>query len=335
MSFAGPPPIRIDPTHIRFVKQWQHPAALIGCRIDPSDRFVFAGAQDNVVVRWELATGKKTVLAGHKSWIRALAFADKGKLTISADWAGRIIAWPTDADTPTPRWNIVGPRGWVRALAVSPDGKTLASCGNDHLVKIWSLPDGKPLKSLRGHDSHVYNVAYHPDGRSLVSADLMGIVKVWDLARGEVSREMDAKILHKYDSGFGADIGGVRSMAFDADGKHLACAGITNVSNAFAGVGNPLLVVFDWATGKQKVQLKPKVGFNGTAWGVLFHPGGWVLGVGGGNGGVFWSWKLDQPLAGHTFALPNNARDLAMTSDGRRLVVPFDNGMLRVYDMGR
>ena len=105
---------------------------------------------------------------------------------------------------------------------------------------------------------------------------------------------MDAKILHKYDNGFGADIGGVRSMAFDAEGKYLACAGITNVSNAFAGVGNPLVVVFDWATGKQKVQLKPRTPFQGTAWGVLFHPGGWVLGVGGGNGGVFWAWKVDR-----------------------------------------
>ena len=65
---------------------------------------------------------------------------------------------------------------------------------------------------MAAHESHVYNVAFHPDGRSLVSADLMGIVKVWDLGKGIVAREMDAKILHKYDSGFGADIGGVRSM---------------------------------------------------------------------------------------------------------------------------
>jgi WD40 repeat protein len=130
-----------------------------------------------------------------------------------------------------------------------------------------------------------------------------------------------------------ADIGGVRSMAFDPEGKYLACAGITNVTNAFAGIGNPLVVLFDWATGKQKLQLKPKVAFQGTAWGVAFHRDGFLLGVGGGNGGTLWAWKPDSALAFHTLPLPNNARDLSLHPDGRRLVIPFYDGVVRLYDM--
>src|SRR5690606_14423829 len=139
---------------------------------------------------------------------------------------------------------------------------------------------GKPVRQLSGHDSHVYNVAFHPEGKHLVSADLKGPAPAWALRSGLVIREMDATVLHKYDSGFGADIGGVRSMACNADGSLLACAGITNVSNAFAGVGNPLVVLFDYATGKQKLQMRPKVKFQGTAWGVAFHPQGYVLATG-------------------------------------------------------
>src|SRR5262249_17330264 len=153
------------------------------------------------------------------------------------------------------------------------------------------VPDGKLLRELAGHDCHVYNIAFHPEGKWLVSADLKGGVKVWDLAKGAVARGMDAKVLHKYDRTFAADIGGVRSMAFSADGGLLACAGITGVSNAFAGVGTPLVVLFDWKTGQQKTLLRPKTPFQGTAWGVCFHPGGWVLGAGGGNGGALWAWK--------------------------------------------
>ena len=328
-----PAPVKIDPKQTHLVATWTHTSPLVGCRIDPSGRFVFAGAQDNAVVRWETATGKKVLLAGHKSWVRALAFAPGG-LLYSADYAGRILAWPVDAAAPVPRQTIVAHRGFVRALAVSPDGRTLASCGNDHLVKLWSVPAGKLVRTLAGHACHVYNVAFHPDGRSLVSADLKGVVKVWDLAKGETTRTLDAKVLHKYDPVFMADHGGVRSMAFSADGTLLACAGITEVSNAFAGIGKPLVVVFDFKSGKEKVRLRPRVPFQGTAWGVAFHPAGFVLGVGGGNGGALWAWRGGQALATYTLALPNNARDLALHPDGRRLAIPFFDGAVRVYDMG-
>ena len=66
---------------------------------------------------------------------------------------------------------------------------------------------------------------------------------------------MDASPLWKYDAGFRADVGGVRAMAFSGDGKLLACAGITEVSNAFAGIGNPLVVVFDFEKGEKQTQL--------------------------------------------------------------------------------
>jgi WD40 repeat protein len=326
MSFLAAPPVaapaKIDPTKTHLTAQWKHGRPLIGCRFDPAGKYIFAGAEDNAVVRFEVASGKKATLSGHKSWVRAIAFA--GELALTADWAGRVLAWPIEGDNPSPRWSISGHRGWARALAVSPDGKLLASCGNDHLVKLWSLPDGKPVRALAGHDSHVYNVAFHPGGKQLVSADLKGGLKVWDWEKGEAVREMEAKALYKYDPTFMADIGGVRSMAFDAEGKSLACAGITNVSNAFAGVGNPLIVLLDWATGKQKIQLKPKV---------AFHPRGFVLGVGGGNGGVLWAWKPDSAAPFLTYPLPTNARDLALHPEGRRIAVPFFDGVLRVYDM--
>jgi WD40 repeat protein len=322
-----------DPTQVKLAQELKHASPLVGCRFDPTGRFVFAGAQDSTIQRWELAGGKKTTLTGHKSWVRAFAFAAKDKLLFSGDWAGHILVWPTDADDPKPLRTVEAHRGWVRALAVSPDGRTLASCGNDALVKLWSVADGKPVGEFAGHASHVYNVAFHPDGKSLVSGDLKGVVKQWDLVKESAVRDLDGSVLHKYDTVFCADHGGVRSMTFSPDGSLLACAGITDVSNAFAGVGKPLVVLFDTKTGQRKQLLRPKVDFQGTCWGVVFHPDGFLAGAGGGNGGALWFWKPDAPQAFHTLPLPNNARDLDLHPDGKRLAVPFFDGAVRVYDM--
>jgi WD40 repeat protein len=314
------------------VQEFKHNSPLVACRFDPSGQFVFASAQDNTLQRWELATGRKTDLVGHKSWVRGITFLPKEPVLISGDYTGRLLWWTTDADKPEPVREVQAHKGWVRAVAVSPDGKVLASCGNDHLVKLWST-DGKPLAELPGHDSHVYNLAFHPDGKQLASIDHKGIVKHWDLMKKTSIRDLDAKVLHKYDPTFRADIGGARGMAFSPDGGLLACAGITEVTNAFAGVGKPLVVLFDWSTGKPKQLLRPKEAFQGTSWGVVCHPSGWLAAVGGGAGGALWFWKPDQPQSFHTLKLPNNARDLDLHPDGKRLAIPFFDSIVRIYDL--
>src|SRR5260370_28731765 len=150
-----PEPAKVDPAQTRMVKELKHTRPLIGCRCDPSGRFVFAGSEDNSIQRWELATGKKTDLVGHKSWVRGLAFLPKGKFLYSGDYTGRVLCWPLDADKPSVSRTVEAHHGWVRALTVSRDGKLLATCGNDQLVKLWSLPECKLVRELTGHASHV------------------------------------------------------------------------------------------------------------------------------------------------------------------------------------
>ena len=358
-------PFTIDPAHCHLAREFKHTSPLIGCRFDPLGRVLFVSAQDSTLQRFDLFTGKTTAFVGHKSWVRGMAFVPEPRdatrppasfpaldalaggpgtlmppppavtpfTLITGDYHGNLLWWPGAAENPTPTQTVEAHAGWVRAVAVSPDGQTLASCGNDSLVKLWSVAEGKPIRTLEGHTSHVYNVVFHPDGNRLVSADQKGIIKDWNWRTGAVVREFEAKALYKYDNAFKADIGGVRGIAFNGDGSLLACAGITNVSNAFAGVGNPAVVLVDWKSWQPKQELKPAAAFQGTAWGVAFHPAGYIVGAGGGNGGAIWFWKADAAASFHAVTVPQSARDMALSPDGTLIAVALPSGTAQVYSL--
>ena len=323
-----------DPAATHVVAELKYSSPLISCRFDPTGRFIFAGAQDSAIVRWTLEDTAQAILVGHESWVRSMAFDPTGNVLWTGDYTGRLIRWPAAAESPAPEQSIEAHQGFLRAVAVSRDGQLVATSGNDNMVRLWTAAEGTLVSELAGHESHVYNLAFHPEGQFLVSADLKGVLKQWDIASGEEIRQFDASKIYKYDSGFRADIGGVRGMAFSADGRYLAASGTTKVTNAFAGVGNPAVVLLDWESGKEIQLLVAKETFNGVCWGVAFHPDGFIVGAsGGGGGGFLLFWKPDEPVAFHRFKLPNTVRDMALHPDGLRVAVAHYDGHLRLYQM--
>ncbi|HEY2251661.1 MAG TPA: hypothetical protein VGH74_11395 [Planctomycetaceae bacterium] len=326
---------KADPAAVRLVQTITHDRPVLTCQFDPNGDFVFAGAEDNKFHRWDLFTGSSLHLAGHRSWIGTLSLLPApGNVVITGGHEGKLAWWNALDAAPAPTRIIDAHKGYIRAVAVSPDGRLIATGGNDNFVRVWSAADGSLVKELAGHPRHVYNVAFHPSGMALISGDLMGVLKQWDVATWNMTRELDAKVLSKYDPTFKADVGGIRGIDFSPDGKSLAVAGITEVSNAFAGIGEPAVVLFDWETGKQKKLLKPKEKFQGSVSGVRFHPSGeFIIGAGGGGAGAMWFWKPDDEKSFHAIALASNAYGLALHPDGLRLAVPLFDKTIRVYDL--
>ncbi len=317
-----------------------HPAAeleynspFISCRFDPQGRYLFAGAQDCTVQRFDLASGKPQECPGHDSWVRAIAFSPDGETVYTGGFDGRLVWNTTAAEKLEPTRSIDAHDGWVRAVAVSPDGQLLATAGNDCLIKLWQAASGEQVGELAGHEWHVYNVAFHPNGNELASCDLKGWVRHWNIAEGKQQREFHVPELHKYDTTFRADIGGARAMAFNADGTRLALGGITGVTNAFAGVGVPAVVMFDWEAGKQLLLHRPKEELRGTTWGVVFHPDGFMISVVGGGTGYLYFHEEKSVNPTHEVKLPRTGRDLDMHPDNLQLAVAHSDNRIRIYKM--
>ena len=325
-----------DPTQTHQIAEFKHEIALTTLRVDPTDRFVAAGAEDLDVQLWDLESGERRILKGHKSWVRSIDFSADGNRMFTACWGGVINVWDTTQADPKPLQTIHAHQGSARFVRVSPDGKHLATCGNDLLVKVWNLSDGKLLHEFSGHARHVYGVDFHPEGKYLVSQDLMGGVNVWDLQSGKHKQSIDASVMTGYDNKFAADMGGARDLQFKPDGTQWASAGITKVTNSFAGVQDPIIVLFDWETGKEVKQLKSADdNVKGIAWGVRYHPENFIIGaIADKSGkGELWFYKPDEEKAFHTMKLSSAARGLDLLSDDRRLAVAHADGHVGLYRM--
>lgn len=328
------PAAKTDPQQTHAAGEFKAPWPLLACRFDPTGQFVFGALQDNTIMRWHLASGKATTLAGHDSWVRTMAFHPTSGAMYSGGYDGRLISWSAAAEAPQPERTVEAHRGWVRSVVVSPDGNLLATGGNDNLLKIWNAADGTLVQDLVGHTNHVYSVAFHPQGRTILSGDLKGAVREWDIATGEQLRHFDASPLWKYDPSFQADMGGVRVMAFDAGGKLLACSGVTDVTNAFGGTYTPAAMIFDVEKGEKLQFHTTQAKVKGFPTGVRFHSDGFVIGSScGADGGYVSFWKTETPQEFFNFKLPDVARDMDVHPDGLRLATAHEDKTLRLWQM--
>jgi WD40 repeat protein len=92
------------------------------------------------------------------------------------------------------------------------DGSTFVTGGGDGAIRIWSIPDGKLVQTIRAHPgvNGLDRMVLSEDGSTLVSAGWNGTVKVWTLPGGALrATYVDAKDW-------------LQSLALSEDGRWLA-----------------------------------------------------------------------------------------------------------------
>ena len=328
MSTPETPPATpaFDPLAARQIHDWAHTSRLLVCRVDPTGKYVFAGANDYTIQRWEIATGTQTALSGHENWVRTLDFSPDGSILYSGSYDGRWIAWEAAAATPQPIRSIPAHTGWLRGLAVSSDGKRIATCGNDKLVKVWSTDDGQLIREMAGHPNYVYCVRFCPKSLDLVSGDIVGNICHWRGNDGGLVRRLESPEIVSM-IGDIAPFGGIINLAFSPDGQKLTATGLYKVSNAPAGGRRAMALSFDWKTGeKGGKQESVKKEVDGTMWRAIYHPSGPLIGILEKEIGF---WNAGEEDAFHMVPTPSEIYDCDLHPNQLDLYTAHHDGHVR------
>jgi WD40 repeat protein len=292
-----------QPTKLKVVKDVARKDVLFAIARVLGTQRVYVGSSDFKVHEIDLAEAKPTdtPLGAHDSYVTGVVLA--GKALVSGSYDGKLIWW--DLDKRSAARTVDAHPKWIRGLAISPDGSTIASVADDMVCRLWDATTGKKLHDLRGHPektpthfaSMLYVAAFSADGKHLATGDRIGTVLIWETATGKQVGKVDASGLWTWDgTQRNRSIGGVRSLAFSADGKTLAAGGVGKIGNVDSLAGPLRVEVFDWAAGKQTHVFQQ--GNNGLINFLAFHPKDeWLMAVGGGDNSIlFFDLKTKKTL---------------------------------------
>lgn len=326
-----------------------------------------AGADANVRL-WDSRTGLTlAVLHGHTKKVTSVAFRPDGRAIAAAGADGSVRFWsvPTRAyilARGDPRFVVFAQRalpptdvpaavtlenaheGGVNTIAFAPDGRTLASGGQDGVVRFWELGEWRAaetdvalgggagawawsvghartntsarpiweMRSLDGNTQPVQCLAFAPGGHWLADGLADGHVRVWTADGSSLVRELHPQSAEP-----------VRDITFTPDGRRLA---VTN-----NGVTPQILV---WNTDEWDHPPRRLLGHNGAIYTLAVGPEGMLLASAGYDRTVrLWDLEIGRErsvLQGHT----RSVQGVAFNANHRTLITAGEDGTARVWQIG-
>lgn len=210
-------------------------------------------------------------------------------------------------DRPTARFRAHG-RRVSRLIVNSYFDRTLASASWDGTVRVWSMPDGKPLSGLAAHRHPVTALAASPDGSVLVTGSgAEERVIVWTMPEATPIKTLPG---HSR---------GVSCLSMGPDGRLVAAGGYDGACRLWRLRDAALLAETPASSGSLRC--------------VAFSPDGTVVAT-GGEDSVVRLWRAPSgehaaELRGHTMTV----RSLAFTPDGGLLASAGSDNDILLWDV--
>lgn len=262
----------------------------------------YTTAEENLALAQAQAKKAAGVTAAAKADV---AKAEETQKKADADSAAAKKA-ATDAEKP------------VRIVAFSPDNRTLATAGDDGMVRTWSAETGAPFEVFRGHTGAVASLAF-TSAATLASGSTDKSAVVWDLNPPWTLE----RVIGTGEPGSPLS-GRVNALDFSPDGKLLA-----------TGSGDPSrsgqLKIWNVADGTLAHDLKNA--HSDTVQGVDFSPDGTRLVSGAADKFVkVWDLaegKLVKSFEGHT----HQVLGVSFRREGRTVASASADNNIKVWSL--
>jgi WD40 repeat protein len=226
-----------------------HTGIVKSLSFSPDGTTLVSGSADQTAIIWDVAGRRKLgKLAKQKGTVVSVRFSNDGKTVVVGIATGKVVFWQVDnrksdsivlpeidntvyslALSPDDKflaatgiqkailWDINTHQGeilgehwaFVNSAVFFPDGQTLATAGNDGMLRVWDIRTRTLLETISAH-APVLSMAISPDGAILATGSVDNTIRLWDTSNWLEKARLRGHTLD------------VRCVAFSADGEVLA-----------------------------------------------------------------------------------------------------------------